>query len=75
MESKSTQLNLISMATGAKNESQMLAVECLCNLSLGSESDCEKIAQRAGSYLHTFLQSSNEAFAVCAKIKINIRIE
>lgn len=42
----------------------MLAAECLCNLSLGSEADCEKIAQRAGSYLHTFLPSSNESFAV-----------
>lgn len=49
---------------GTKSEPQMLAVECLCNLSLGSEADCEKIAQRAGSYLHTFLQSSNESLAV-----------
>lgn len=49
---------------GTKTETQMLAAECLCNLSLGSEADCEKIAQRAGSYLHTFLPSSNESFAV-----------
>lgn len=49
---------------GTKTETQILAVECLCNLSLGSEVDCEKIAQRAGTYLHTFLQSSNESLAV-----------
>lgn len=51
----------------------MLAVECLCNLSLGSESDCEKIAQFIGSYLHTFLQSSNESLAVSlTNIKIMV---
>lgn len=49
---------------GTKTETQMIAIECLCNLSLGSENACEKIAQKAGTYLHTFLQSSNESLVV-----------
>lgn len=42
----------------------MLAVECLCNLSLGSGKVGEKIALKAATYLHTFLQSSNESLVV-----------
>lgn len=42
----------------------MLATECLCNLSLGPEISCEKVAQKIGTYLHTFLQSSNESIVV-----------
>lgn len=49
---------------GTKIETQMLAMECLCNMSLGPEISCEKIAQLIGTYLHTFLQSSNETLAV-----------
>lgn len=52
------------VVTGTKTETQMLAIECLCNLSLGPEISCEKIAQKTGTYLHTFLQSSNESLVV-----------
>ncbi|XP_031623357.1 uncharacterized protein LOC116340809 [Contarinia nasturtii] len=52
---------IVKEMTGTNTEKQLLAVECLCNLSLGSANDCEKIAQKAGTYLHTFLESSNES--------------
>ncbi|XP_055295482.1 uncharacterized protein LOC129565094 [Sitodiplosis mosellana] len=52
---------IVKEMTGKKTETQMLAIECLCNLSLGSEDTSEKVAQKAGTYLHTFLQSSNES--------------
>lgn len=61
-------LKQILRPLGIKTESQILAVECLCNLSLGSEHSCERIAQRAGTYLHTFLQSSNESLVVSINI-------
>lgn len=55
---------VIKEMTGKNTETQLLAIECLCNLSLGSANDCEKIAYKAGTYLHTFLQSSNESTVV-----------
>lgn len=45
--------------SGPDSERQILATECLCNLSLGSEYLSEKVALQAGTYLHTFLQSPN----------------
>lgn len=50
--------------TGSNSEKQVLAIECLCNLSLGSEMLCQKVSMHTGTYLHTFLQSSNEALLV-----------
>lgn len=49
---------------GSDTEKQLLAVECFCNLSLGSPMSCEIVALKVGSYLHTFLTSSNEWLVV-----------
>lgn len=58
-------INLNSnLIVGSDSEKQVLALECLCNLSLGSDVLCEKVVLQAGTYLHTFLQSSNEALQV-----------
>lgn len=45
----------------------------MCNLSLGSEFASEKIARRAATYLHTFLQNPNEALVVSFPIKFDFR--
>lgn len=49
---------------GNDTTTQILAIECVCNMSLGSEISCEKITLNAGSYLITFLKSSNERLMV-----------
>lgn len=51
---------LFVLNSGLNAESQLLAAECLCNLSLGEAAVCENIAMLAGSYLVTYLHS-NEA--------------
>lgn len=50
--------------TGTRNDTQLLAAECICNLSLGSEVACEKLALNVATYLITFLKSSNERLLV-----------
>uniref|UniRef100_A0A1A9WKP0 IBB domain-containing protein n=1 Tax=Glossina brevipalpis TaxID=37001 RepID=A0A1A9WKP0_9MUSC len=49
---------LIKELTGKNSECQINAAECLCNFSLGDSQVCEKIASLAGSYLVTYLHSS-----------------
>lgn len=49
---------------GNDANSQILATECLCNLSLGTEIACEKLTLLTGTYLITFLNSQNERLAV-----------
>ncbi|XP_067624407.1 uncharacterized protein mRpL27 isoform X1 [Eurosta solidaginis] len=51
---------IIKELTGIDSERQIGAVECLCNLSLGEAPVCEKIANLAGSYLVTYLDSLDE---------------
>ncbi|XP_055386381.1 uncharacterized protein LOC129615279 [Condylostylus longicornis] len=48
---------IVKELTGHDSEQQIRAAETLCNLSLGDETVCEKIATQAGSYLITFLES------------------
>lgn len=45
-------------------DTQILAAECVCNLSLGTEIPCEKLAHQTTSYLLTFLRSSDERLLV-----------
>uniref|UniRef100_A0A1A9VW26 IBB domain-containing protein n=1 Tax=Glossina austeni TaxID=7395 RepID=A0A1A9VW26_GLOAU len=49
---------LIKELTGKSSECQISAAECLCNFCLGDAPVCEKIASLAGSYLVTYLHSS-----------------
>lgn len=49
---------------GNDPNTQILATECLCNLSLGTEIACEKLTLNAGTYLITFLNCQNERIAV-----------
>lgn len=51
---------LIKELTGGDRSQQILAAQCLCNLSLGDEVCCSKIASFAGSYLMIFLMNSSE---------------
>lgn len=55
---------IVKEFTGSNNDAQSLAAECVCNLSLGSEIACEKLALHVASYLVTFLKSSNERLLV-----------
>lgn len=57
-------MRFIVFSIGSDTEKQALAVECFCNLSLGSPMSCEIVALKAGSYFHTFLTSSNEWLVV-----------
>ncbi|XP_055598500.1 uncharacterized protein LOC129748053 [Uranotaenia lowii] len=48
---------VVKELTGHDSDLQQLAAECLCNLSLGDEVYCEKVATFAGTYLITFLEN------------------
>jgi hypothetical protein len=51
-------INVIVKELTGKNTNQSLqAAECLCNLSLGNEICCEKIALFAGTYLITLTEN------------------
>lgn len=52
---------LVKEFTGTDRDQQLLAGQCLCNLSLGNEISCSKIATFAGSYLMIFMLNSNDA--------------
>jgi hypothetical protein len=54
---------LVKEFTGNDKSRQLLALQCLCNLSLGDEACCSKIATFTGSYLMIILVSS-DALAV-----------
>ena len=59
---------LIKEFTGCERNQQLLAAQCLCNLSLGDETCCSKVATFAGSYLMIFImKSSDVAFSVSLK--------
>lgn len=51
---------IIKEFTGNNQNQQLLAAQCLCNLSLGDEVSCSKVATFAGSYLMIFVMKTNE---------------
>lgn len=55
---------IVKELTGSNSDKQSLAAECVCNLSLGSEISCDKLALHVATYLITFLKSSNERLLV-----------
>lgn len=55
---------IIKELTGNCFDSQILAAECICNLSLGSQIACEATSLCVGSYLITFLKSVDERLLV-----------
>ena len=63
---------IIKDFTGKDRNLQILAAQCLCNLSLGDEVCCSKVATFAGSYLMIFILNSNDltlavSFKVCSQ--------
>ena len=58
--------------TGNDRAQRLLAAQCLCNLSLGDEVCCSKIATFAGSYLMIFLIHSNDnSLSVSSREKLS----
>lgn len=55
---------IVKELTGNDSNRKVLACECLCNMSMGSENCCEKVSLAAGSYLLMFLDSTNRRLAV-----------
>lgn len=51
---------IIKEFTGGERSQQLLAAQCLCNLSLGDETCCSKVATFAGSYLMIFIMKSSD---------------
>ncbi|XP_052895145.1 uncharacterized protein LOC128302374 [Anopheles moucheti] len=50
---------IVKELTGHDYNLQLLAAECLCNLSLGDDVCCEKIANFAGTYLIALAENPN----------------
>ncbi|XP_058059835.1 uncharacterized protein LOC131210583 [Anopheles bellator] len=50
---------IVKELTGHDYNLQLLAAECICNLSLGDDVCCEKIATFSGTYLITLVENSN----------------
>ncbi|XP_058822969.1 uncharacterized protein LOC131684272 [Topomyia yanbarensis] len=59
---------IVKELTGQSSDLQQLAGECLCNLTLGDEVCCEKVATFAGTYLMTFLENLNNRPLNCTCI-------
>lgn len=70
---------IIKEFTGNDHNQQLLAAQCLCNLSLGDETCCTKIATFAGSYLMIFMMKlSDTSMAVSFLLllhSLNLTIE
>lgn len=60
---------IVKELIGSNSDTQSLAIECICNLSLGSEISCEKVTLHVATYLITFLKSSNERLLVNTRQK------
>ncbi|KAI8125165.1 hypothetical protein FF38_00359 [Lucilia cuprina] len=64
---------LVKELTGKDSERQLSAAECLCNLSLGQAPVCEKISSLAGSYLVTYLHTTEtQLVRICLWTLANI---
>lgn len=59
---------IIKEFTGSDRCKQLFAAQCLCNLSLGDEICCSKVATFAGSYLMIFIMKSNDATLTVSQI-------
>lgn len=59
---------VIKEFTGSDRSKQLLAAQCLCNLSLGDETCCSKVATFAGSYLMIFIMKSNDVTLTVSSI-------
>lgn len=55
---------VVKELTGSSSSQRILAAQCLCNMSLGSEFCCTKIASTAGVYLMICMDSNDTYFAV-----------
>lgn len=55
---------IVKEFTGNDKHQQILAAQLLCNLSLGDESSCSKIASFVGSYLMIMIMSSDFCLSV-----------
>lgn len=51
---------IVKEFTSNDRDQQLLAAQCLCNLSLGSDISCAKLSVFAGSYLMIFLVNIND---------------
>lgn len=52
---------VVKELTGSDNSRKLLAAQCLCNLSLGDEICCFKLATFAGSYIMILTMESTDA--------------
>lgn len=59
---------IVKEFTGSDRSKQLFAAQCLCNLSLGDEICCSKVATFAGSYLMIFIMKSNDATLTVSQI-------
>ncbi|XP_037959726.1 uncharacterized protein LOC119689057 [Teleopsis dalmanni] len=50
---------IIKELTGRRADRELLALQCICNLSLGKAKICEKIVAYAGSYLSVILEGGS----------------
>ncbi|XP_059616830.1 uncharacterized protein LOC132261841 [Phlebotomus argentipes] len=64
---------VIKEFTGQDADLRLWATECLCNLSLGDDFCCEKLALMAGTYLLSYVKSSNKHLArLCLWVLCNL---
>lgn len=60
---------IVKEFTGNDRTQQILAAQCLCNLSLGNETCCAKLATFAGSYLMIVMLNINETHLAVSRIQ------
>lgn len=66
---------IVKEFTGTDRSQQILAAQCLCNMSLGGEACCAKLATFAGSYLMIVMLNIGDAhLAVSHDVKTSFTI-
>jgi hypothetical protein len=63
---------IVKEFTSNDRDQQLLAAQCLCNLSLGNDISCTKVSVFAGSYLMLFLVNINDKIFT---VNLFLRIE
>jgi hypothetical protein len=65
---------LVKELTGLDKSQQLLAAQCFCNLTLGDEVCCSKVATFAGSYLMILVMATDVSLAVSLLVEPQFEI-
>lgn len=66
---------IIKEFTGNNGNQQLLAAQCLCNLSMGDEISCAKLSSSIGTYLIMYVHSSTNIILTVSRLSTNLHYQ